>query len=92
MKVTNVISAASAFLPLALAASSSTASSSAVNPGSTSRVLGLNAVAESHGKLYFGTATDNPELNDTAYRANLDNFLQFGQITPANSMKWVCGV
>lgn len=86
--MTEAISVAVALLPLALAAPSSTASSTAVNPGSTSRVLGLNLVAKTHGKLYFGTATDNPELNDTAYRANLDDLLQFGQITPANGMKW----
>ena len=49
----------------------------------------LNLVAKSHGKLYFGTATDNPELNDTAYTAILDDNRMFGQITPANSMKWV---
>lgn len=52
----------------------------------------LNFVAKSHGKLYFGTATDNPELNDTAYTAILDDNRMFGQITPANSMKWVCHI
>ena len=49
----------------------------------------LNLVAKQHRKLYFGTATDNPELNDTAYTAILDSNKMFGQITPANSMKWV---
>ncbi|KAH8100974.1 endo-1,4-beta xylanase [Cristinia sonorae] len=48
----------------------------------------LNTIAKQHRKLYFGTATDNPELNDTAYRAILDDNRMFGQITPANSMKW----
>lgn len=81
------IATAVALLPLALAAS--TASTSAVNPGSTSTVAGLNVVAQAHGKLYFGTATDNPELTDTAYVANLNNNQQFGQLTAANSMKWV---
>ncbi|PCH43501.1 glycoside hydrolase family 10 protein [Wolfiporia cocos MD-104 SS10] len=64
-----------------------TAASSAL-PTATAVVPGLNFVAKSAGKLYFGTATDNPELNDTAYDHILDNFLQFGAITPANSMKW----
>ena len=50
---------------------------------------GLNALAKAAGKLYFGTATDNGELSDTAYTAILDNNEEFGQITPANSMKWV---
>lgn len=48
----------------------------------------LNLIAKQQRKLYFGSATDNPELNDTAYTAILDSKM-FGQITPANSMKWV---
>ena len=47
------------------------------------------ALAQAAGKKYFGTATDNSELTDTAYTAILDNNKEFGQITPANSMKWV---
>lgn len=49
----------------------------------------LHTLAKSKGKLYFGTATDNPELTDTAYTAILDDGAMFGQITPGNSMKWV---
>ena len=49
----------------------------------------LNDVAQSAGKLYLGSATDNPELTDTAYVAILSNSSEFGQITPGNSMKWV---
>ncbi|KAJ7126332.1 glycoside hydrolase superfamily [Mycena epipterygia] len=50
---------------------------------------GLNTLAKANaGKLYFGSATDNPELPDTAYVAILQNNAQFGQITPGNSMKW----
>ncbi|OBZ66604.1 Endo-1,4-beta-xylanase A [Grifola frondosa] len=75
------------FLPLA-ASVPATPSSSAGLPGSTSTVAGLNAVAQAAGKLYFGTATDNPELTDTAYVAILNDNEQFGQITAANSMKW----
>ena len=50
---------------------------------------GLNALAKTAGKKYFGSATDNPELSDTAYVAILSESYQFGQITPGNSMKWV---
>ncbi|KIY48877.1 glycoside hydrolase [Fistulina hepatica ATCC 64428] len=50
--------------------------------------LYLNAAAKNDGKLYFGSATDNDELNDTAYLAILSNTSQFGQITAENSMKW----
>ncbi|EJD00077.1 endo-1,4-beta xylanase [Fomitiporia mediterranea MF3/22] len=48
----------------------------------------LNDVAKGAGKLYLGSATDNPELTDTAYVAILSNNSEFGQITPGNSMKW----
>ncbi|KAF8126888.1 glycoside hydrolase family 10 protein [Boletus edulis] len=44
--------------------------------------------AEAAAKLYFGTATDNPELTDTSYVTILKNTAMFGQLTPANSMKW----
>ncbi|CCM00688.1 uncharacterized protein FIBRA_02727 [Fibroporia radiculosa] len=57
-------------------------------PTATAVVPGLNYLARNTGKLYFGTATDNPELNDTTYTGILENYLHFGQITPANSMKW----
>ncbi|KAF2440986.1 carbohydrate-binding module family 1 protein [Karstenula rhodostoma CBS 690.94] len=49
---------------------------------------GLNTRAVAAGKLYFGSATDNPELTDSAYVAGLSNTADFGQITPGNSMKW----
>jgi GH35 family endo-1,4-beta-xylanase len=35
---------------------------------------------------YFGSATDNPELTDTAYTSILGS--EFGQITPGKAMKW----
>lgn len=60
-------------------------------PGSTSTAK-LNALAQSKGKLYFGTATDNPELTNTSYTAILNDNTMFGQITAANSMKWVSPV
>nr|VWO96522.1 Beta-xylanase (EC [Ganoderma boninense] len=49
---------------------------------------GFNAVARSAGKLYFGTATNNYQLNDSAYVAVLDDLAMFGQLTPAKAMKW----
>ncbi|CAI7668139.1 unnamed protein product [Penicillium pancosmium] len=49
---------------------------------------GLNTAAVAKGLLYFGTATDNPELTDTAYVTQLNNTDDFGQITPGNSQKW----
>lgn len=49
----------------------------------------LNQIATGAGKVYFGSATDNPELTDTAYVAILSDSTEFGQITPGNSMKWV---
>lgn len=58
-------------------------------PGSTANVAGLHALAKQHGKLYLGSATDNPELTNQVYVAILTNNQMFGQITAANSMKWV---
>jgi len=51
--------------------------------------VALDIAAKAAGKLYFGTATDNPELGDTAYTTILNNTAMFGQLTPGNSMKWV---
>jgi len=51
----------------------------------------LNDLAVGAGLLYFGTATDNPELvNDQPYVELLSDKSEFGAITPGNSMKWVC--
>ncbi|KAI0940546.1 hypothetical protein AcW1_003713 [Taiwanofungus camphoratus] len=82
-----VLVALAAFHTTTALSQAATSTSSAL-PTSTAVVPGLNYVAKAAGKLYFGTATDNPELNDTAYDAILDNNQQFGQLTPANSMKW----
>ncbi|KAG0128373.1 glycoside hydrolase superfamily [Tuber indicum] len=49
---------------------------------------GLNTLAKAKGKLYFGSATNNPELTDTQYSTLLSDTKEFGQITPGNSMKW----
>ncbi|PIL35441.1 hypothetical protein GSI_02168 [Ganoderma sinense ZZ0214-1] len=73
-------------------AAPSPTSTPATPPTSTSAPApsgsGLNRLAQAAGKKYFGTATDNSELTDTVYTAILDNKVEFGQITPANSMKW----
>ena len=49
----------------------------------------LNKLAQAKGLKYFGSATDNGELSDTQYVAILENFNNFGQITPGNTQKWV---
>ncbi|KIJ64217.1 glycoside hydrolase family 10 protein [Hydnomerulius pinastri MD-312] len=74
-----------ALLSLLHVATAQTTTASA--PTATSTVA-LNNAAKAAGKLYFGTATDNPELTDTAYVAILNNTNMFGQLTPGNSMKW----
>ncbi|MEW2620458.1 endo-1,4-beta-xylanase [Streptomyces sp. NPDC048106] len=45
----------------------------------------LAQLAEAQGR-YFGSATDNSELNDSSYTAVLGS--EFDSITPGNSMKW----
>ncbi|KAJ5971610.1 Glycoside hydrolase superfamily [Penicillium vulpinum] len=52
------------------------------------QATGLNTAAVAKGKLYFGSATDNPELTDAPYLAQLSNTDDFGQITPGNAQKW----
>ncbi|KAE8393556.1 glycoside hydrolase superfamily [Aspergillus alliaceus] len=52
------------------------------------QAAGLHDAAVAKGLLYFGTATDNPELTNTPYVAQLNNTGDFGQITPGNSQKW----
>ncbi|KAG6821333.1 hypothetical protein H0H93_000194 [Arthromyces matolae] len=59
----------------------STSTSSTPLPTATSTAT-LNTVAKAAGKLYFGSATDNPELTDTSYVALLSENTQFGQLTP----------
>ncbi|WYZ39776.1 hypothetical protein EsH8_IV_000117 [Colletotrichum jinshuiense] len=48
----------------------------------------LHELAVAAGKKYFGTATDNSELTDTAVVAILKDPKMFGQITPGNGQKW----
>lgn len=88
--LTPALLAFAACLPfLANALPQAASSASTALPTSTAVVPGLNDLARSAGKLYFGSATDNPELNDTTYTSILENYAMFGQITPGNSMKWV---
>ncbi|KAK2038779.1 family 10 glycosyl hydrolase, partial [Colletotrichum somersetense] len=49
---------------------------------------GLHELAVKAGKKYFGTATDNPELADSAYKAITSDSTLFGQMTPGNGQKW----
>ncbi|KAE9407504.1 endo-1,4-beta xylanase [Gymnopus androsaceus JB14] len=80
----------SSWLLFSLTSVSSTSATSTASgglPTGTSTAF-LDTVAKAAGKLYFGTATDNPELTDTAYTTILDQVAYFGQITPENSMKW----
>lgn len=51
-------------------------------------VAQLNQLAKAAGKLYFGSATDNGELSDSAYVNILKDANMFGQITPGNGQKW----
>ncbi|GJE91539.1 glycoside hydrolase family 10 protein [Phanerochaete sordida] len=64
-----------------------TAAATVAAPGATSTAK-LHTLAKAAGKLYFGTATDNPELTTTAYTAILNDGAMFGQLTATNSMKW----
>ncbi|KZT04620.1 glycoside hydrolase family 10 protein [Laetiporus sulphureus 93-53] len=65
-----------------------TTTASTALPTATSNVQGLNYLATNAGKLYFGTATDVNELDDTTYTGIMENYEHFGQLTPENSMKW----
>jgi hypothetical protein len=47
---------------------------------------GINAAAQTYGK-YFGTATKAFELEDQGYSRLINNWANFGQITPAFGMK-----
>lgn len=44
-------------------------------------VAQLNTLAQAAGKQYFGTATDNSELSNTGYLAQLENTQDFHQLT-----------
>ncbi|THU87259.1 glycoside hydrolase family 10 protein [Dendrothele bispora CBS 962.96] len=64
-----------------------TTTAASAEPTATSNAK-LHTVAKAAGKLYFGSATDNPELTNVQYISILNDSATFGQITPANSLKW----
>ncbi|KAJ3982374.1 endo-beta-1,4-glucanase [Lentinula detonsa] len=67
-------------------AGSSTVTAKARAATSTAR---SNTAAKAAGKLYFGSATDNPFLDeDATYKAILSDNTLFGQLSPENAMKW----
>ncbi|EGN91911.1 glycoside hydrolase family 10 protein [Serpula lacrymans var. lacrymans S7.3] len=74
-------------LSLLQVATAQTTTATSTAPGATSTVP-LNYAAQAAGKLYFGSATDNPELTDVPYVTILNDTAMFGQLTPGNSMKW----
>ena len=84
LKLSACFAALLAALPLARASPAAAAAA----PASTSTAH-LNTLAKSQGKLYFGSATDNPDLNNASYVAVFDDTTTFGQTTATNSMKWV---
>lgn len=53
----------------------------------STNAAGLHSAAVAKGLDYLGTATDNPELTDSAYMKQLNNTDDFGQLTPGNSLK-----
>ena len=87
LKFSAYLAVVAGVLPI-VSGSPAAASAAASAPASTSTAL-LHQLATSLGKLYFGSATDNPELTNTSYVAILDNSQMFGQTTATNSMKWV---
>ena len=48
----------------------------------------LDKLAKAAGLKYFGTAVDNPALNNQAYMRIARDAEEFGSITPANGQKW----
>ncbi|KAK4655119.1 hypothetical protein QC762_404530 [Podospora pseudocomata] len=48
----------------------------------------LDKVAKEAGLLYFGTAVDNPSLNNQNYLRIARDPAEFGSLTPANGQKW----
>ncbi|KAH9887904.1 endo-beta-1,4-glucanase [Cubamyces lactineus] len=75
-------------LPLASAASVISRSVDRLPAREDTSTVGLNDAAHQANKLYFGTATNYDELNDTTYFHLLDDIHMFGQLTPAKAMKW----
>ncbi|KAK0652837.1 glycoside hydrolase family 10 protein [Cercophora newfieldiana] len=49
---------------------------------------GLHQLFVAAGKLFFGTAIETNNFNDTAYLAIANNRQEFGMYVPENSQKW----
>lgn len=73
------------FIQALLLASGLVSSAAAQNE---TRSEGLHSLMVAAGKLYFGTAMDTKNFNDTAYQAISTNQNEFGMFTPENSQKW----
>ncbi|KAE8447270.1 hypothetical protein EG329_010964 [Mollisiaceae sp. DMI_Dod_QoI] len=76
--------------PCAPETSSTTSTTSSATASSTALPY-LNELAQQQGKLWFGTAADIPdtaEASDPAYLQILENGKIFGEMTPANVMKF----
>ncbi|KAF9052431.1 hypothetical protein BDZ89DRAFT_1098474 [Hymenopellis radicata] len=88
--VVSAIASSSTAAPIASFSASASSSGSATASGAVpdSTATPLHNAATAAGKLYFGSATDNGELDDADYLAILSDSTMFGQITPGNSMKW----
>ena len=87
-KLLSLVGLAISLLPFATSNPIPQATATTALPVGTSHA-NLNLLAKRERKLYFGTATDNPELTDKPYVKILDDSAMFGQLTPANAMKWV---
>jgi len=82
------------FAPLALAVGLAAAAPAPWSPSSFPAATAppfLNDLAHTKGKLWFGTAADipGPEQSDVEYMTILNDTNIFGEITPANYMKWL---
>jgi len=51
------------------------------------KTQGLNGPVRKSGLLYFGTAIDNPNLNNSNYMSIATDSHMFGQVTPVNGQK-----
>jgi endo-1,4-beta-xylanase len=69
-----------------LVTSTVSSTGSASGPTGSSSAGSLNAKFVSHGKKYFGVATDQGRLTSGQNAALIK--ADFGQVTPENSMKW----
>jgi len=81
MRKTTRLRLAGAFAAALVAAGVATGPAAQASPKQPT----LAELAQRHGR-YFGSATDNPELTDTAYTSLLGR--EFDMITPGNGMKW----